>query len=374
MIAADRALQRSLNVPAVLMLQQYGIAKFLTRLKQLNITTLGRSPDYYGLSLILGGGEVTLLELAYAYRNLALSVSHEEGGVFNAGAAFHTLEALLDLHRPDEEGNWKRFDSSIPIAWKTGTSYGHRDAWAVGVTPEVVIAAWVGNADGEGREGIVGSTTAGKLLFRIVNHLELSGQWFDPPYIDMQWMSLCSETGFLAGVNCPRWDTLSLASSVQRASICTFHKPQYVQADGQYSLNEWCSESIEGHWEVFFEMDPIAASYYRSNHPSYRGIPPLHPSCTNESLSREVLSFVYPGYGDQILLPVDLNGHRQKLVVEVVHQDPQKKIFWYLDEKYLGKTKEWHTMAIQPSIGEHRVTVVDEDGNEEIQVFYIVAQ
>lgn len=201
-VPASEALARSLNIPAVTMLQRYGVPKFHHMLQQMGFKTINRSASHYGLSLILGGAEATLWDVtnAYAQMGRSLSNSHSndlpqekevqillgteektvserdgsrkvtsgktilekamppktisEGAiseeVISAGAAWLTLSALTEVNRP-EEIDWKSIPSMQTIAWKTGTSYGFRDAWAVGVTPRYAVGVWVGNATGEGK-------------------------------------------------------------------------------------------------------------------------------------------------------------------------------------------------------------------------------
>jgi penicillin-binding protein 1C len=363
----DEALQRSLNVPSVLMLQFYGIDKFLHRLKKIGITTLNGSSDYYGLSLILGGGEVTLWELAKAYRYLALSTNKQSQSSISPSAAFQTLDALKGLNRPDEEGNWQRFNSSKPIAWKTGTSYGNRDAWAVGVTPELVIATWVGNADGEGREGIIGSVTAGRLLFRIANNIRSSAAWFTMPYEDMEWMSMCKVSGMLGGSNCPEIDTSHMPLSVVHTEVCNFHQMIYVDSSEQHRLNEHCGK--QGIYMQHFSVDPLSWQYMKLSHPEIRELPPLHPDCTLLKSEENNMAFVHPSQGDKILLPIDLNGLEQELVVQMAHQSDDATIHWYLDKRYLASTNEFHTISIKPRVGYHSITAVDYEGSE-LKLFF----
>jgi penicillin-binding protein 1C len=180
MVPANEALSMSLNVPAVRLLQDYGILPFKERLVAAGITTLHYSPDHYVLPLVLGGAEVTLWDVCGAYASMGRILNHtykydhqyskedihppvilaqkhdesryvkltEQPPLWNAGAIWHTFEAMSDLRRPDSEGQWETFRSSKRVAWKTGTSFGYRDAWAVGVTPKYTIGVWVGNADG----------------------------------------------------------------------------------------------------------------------------------------------------------------------------------------------------------------------------------
>ena len=202
-VPARRALSRSLNIPAVRLLQNHGIAKFQAVMQQWGMTTFDRPSTDYGLTLILGGGEATLWELSGVYASLSRSLAdfqHYDGqydpmafrtpnylmenskgripnGSFDllireskvgAAAIWHTFEAMVAVTRPANESFWEKF--LLPqtgIAWKTGTSYGNRDAWAIGCTPDYVVGVWVGNADGEGRPGLTGATAAAPLMFDV---------------------------------------------------------------------------------------------------------------------------------------------------------------------------------------------------------------
>jgi penicillin-binding protein 1C len=171
-VTAERSLVRSLNVPMVLLLRQYGLEKFHFQLQKWGLTTINRSPDHYGLTLILGGGEATLWDLTGAYANMGRVLNHfqpQDGGyrasdwrplhyllpaptfvdrpqphppVISAGACWLTFQAMEKVERPNTLGEWEYFQSNQPIAWKTGTSFGYRDAWAVGITPRYVVGVW----------------------------------------------------------------------------------------------------------------------------------------------------------------------------------------------------------------------------------------
>lgn len=166
-VPASEAIARSLNIPSVTMLQRYGVPKFHSFLKQIGLTTLNRPSSHYGLSLILGGAEATLWDITSAYANMGRSLNRlpqfpctlllsDSTSVhrpsFQSGAVWQTFDAIKEVNRP-EEIDWRTIPSMQTIAWKTGTSYGFRDAWAVGVTPKYAVGVWVGNATGEGNPG-----------------------------------------------------------------------------------------------------------------------------------------------------------------------------------------------------------------------------
>ena len=175
-VPAHEVIERSLNVPSVRMLEDYGVERFLEDLQALGFTTVDKDADHYGLSLILGGAEISLETLARAYYYLAAKLAgdtvYESLGYLSGerrerlparkvpvsrAAAYLTFEALSNANRPEEEASWMDFATGRRIAWKTGTSWGNRDAWSVGVTRDWIVAVWVGNSDGEGRAGMTKS-------------------------------------------------------------------------------------------------------------------------------------------------------------------------------------------------------------------------
>ncbi len=202
-VPAERALERSLNVPAVRMLQDYGYARFHHLLRELGMSTINQPADHYGLSLILGGAEGNLFEISGIYASFARILRHfagysgkydpkdlhmplllnvsgkknlsqkalQDAGLLSAAAIYQTFDALLQVNRPEEMAGWESFSSSRKVAWKTGTSFGFRDAWAVGTTPGYVVGVWAGNADGEGRPGLTGINAAAPILFEAFNLL-----------------------------------------------------------------------------------------------------------------------------------------------------------------------------------------------------------
>ena len=191
-VPASGVIARSLNIPSVHLLRLYGVPKFYDFLQKSGLTTLAHPPSHYGLSLILGGAEATLWDVAFLYSGMARSlqrmkrtpgriVAPTDGTgtlpeVFSPGAVWQVFDALKDVNRPEEID--RRFITSMQtVAWKTGTSYGFRDAWAVGVTRRYAVGVWVGNANGEGKPELVGGRTAGPVMFDIFNLLPPS-PWF----------------------------------------------------------------------------------------------------------------------------------------------------------------------------------------------------
>jgi len=361
-VSASEALQRSLNVPFVRMLRSFGISPFLDHLQDHGLSSLDRSADHYGLSVILGGGEVRLWDLAYAYRGLGAALIHnEEVAGLSPAVVYQTLDALKGLNRPDEEGDWHRMNSRAPIAWKTGTSYGHRDAWAVGVHPDITIGVWVGNADGEGREGIIGTKTAGRLLFAVAGRADLSTRWFDEPLTEMAYLRKCHHSGMLASASCPQVDTILWPAITEHADVCMYHEVHIVSRDENWRYDGECADVEGTELQAYFDLPASAAYYYKRCHPDWSPLPPVHPICRQSSPSDQ-MDIVYPNPDEYVYLPKDLNEDQQSLVVRVAHVRQDATLFWYIDDTFMGETRDFHSYAFLPDAGHHVITVVDDAG------------
>ena len=368
-VPAGEALTRSLNVPHVRQLQAFGIDPFLQQLRRAGLATLDRAADHYGLSLILGGGEVTLWDLAHAYRGLARSAQGVHDGEWSASAAYLTLNTLTELTRPGDLATWRSFSGARRVAWKTGTSFGHRDAWAVGVTPEYVVAVWTGNATGEGRRGLTGASVAAPLLFEVFD--ELPGTtWFEEPVHEMAEVFLCRASGLQAGTACPAVDTTLLTARGQRLRTCGYHARVLVDASG-LRVDASCARLHEAAPYVAFELPPAWAWYYRERHPEYAGAPAWAPTCGGAD--DEPMALLYPRRSAALSLPRGLDGERQAVAFEVAHQRPGERLHWYLDGALVGTTARLHQLPLRPPPGAHELIVVDGAGARLRYAFRVVS-
>lgn len=391
-VPASKALARSLNIPAVRMLRSYGLDKFYGDLHKMEIQHIDKPSSYYGLSLILGGAESSLWEITKTYAGLAhtlqsyTSTSSEyvpdafqgysyvkqdvsntiklqpDAPVFDAGAIYNTLETLRNVNRPNGEENWQFYEDAQPIAWKTGTSYGFKDAWAVGVTPQYAIGVWVGNADGEGRPGITGIQAAAPLFFDVLRTLPTDGRWFAQPYDALTEVMVCSKSGAKAGIYCPDTKKVSIPEAGIHSIACDFHQQIYVTNSGEYRVNSDCYELDQMKAEVRFVLSPSIAFYYAGKHPDYNELPPLHPDC--DILGEQPMSFIYPKKNQQVILPKDFDEQRNDVIFKLAHRNPDTKVFWYLNERFVGETETFHELAILPEEGTYMITAVDADGKE----------
>lgn len=382
-VPASEALARSLNIPAVTMLQRYGVPKFHSFLQQIGLKTINRSSSHYGLSLILGGAEATLWDVTNAYAMMGRSLLQlpqtscslllptsritESTGPFQPGAVWQTFDALKEVNRP-EEIDWKSIPSMQTIAWKTGTSYGFRDAWAVGVTPRYAVGVWVGNATGEGKPGLVGAQTAGPVLFDIFNLLP-SSSWFTRPAGIFVEAEVCRKSGHLKGRFCDETDTLLVLPAGLRTEACPYHHLVTLSADESQRIYENCANTEPTLRKSWFTLPPVWEWYYKQHHPEYKPLPPFKAGCGEDTF--QPMQFIYPPMNARIKLPKQLDGSKGFLTVELAHNNPNATVFWHLDETYQAQTQDFHKISLQPAAGKHSLTAVDGEGNTISTTFFV---
>lgn len=367
-VPASEALARSLNVPSVYMLRKFGVAEFKELLADAGMSTLTREASDYGLSLILGGAEGSLTDMTTMYA--ALSAFYQDRDfsgwtekpsdwpLTDRMAIYLTFDALKEVNRPDEM-DWRMISSVRKVAWKTGTSYGFRDGWAIGVTPDYAVGVWVGNAYGEGSPGLVGARTAGPVMFDIFNLLD-DGGWFDfPLYEDYIEAEVCRESGHLKGPHCTGCDTLSLPKKALRSDVCPYHRIVNLTEDGRWRTERPGAGTIR---KPMFLLPPGMEWFYRERHPEYVPMPPVRPG-EGDGEGYSPMQFIYPEGGSTIRVPKRLDGSPGEITFNLAHSTPQTEVFWHLDQEFIGTTKHLHQLSIRPEDGFHTMTAVDEDGH-----------
>lgn len=406
-VKASEVIRRSLNIPAIYMLNQYGITRFLHKLKTLGMRTLQKSAEHYGLTLILGGAEVTLWDLAGMYagmvRDLAnyrrfdskyatnnyrpisylntpvqdSNTSTQSTAPLSAGAIWFAFHNMQEVARPGEEGYWRSFLSANKVAWKTGTSFGFRDAWAVGCTPKYVVAVWAGNADGEGRPGLLGVKAAAPLLFEIFNGLGSGQGWFSAPYDDMRLEKICSASGHVATGFCTETHEAYVQRTNQPLSFCPYHKTLFLSADGKYRVHSDCEQPANMRTDTFFMLPPAQEWFYKRHHLISRPIPEYRPDCLEKlaQSARNAMAFLYPTQnGLKIYIPTNLDETQSQTVFELAHSRADATVFWHLDNEFIATTQENHQLALRPPVGKHTITVVDEQGERLSRTFEIMTK
>jgi penicillin-binding protein 1C len=393
-VPASAALVRSLNVPAVRMLQSYGLEKFHSRLNTLGFSTIGKDPGHYGLTLILGGAEVTLWDLCRVYTGMASNLNNfreysmrydqrdydpplyvidagqpeagpakaelKSSGIMSAASIWQCFETLTELERPTQEGAWERFSSTSNIGWKTGTSFGYRDAWSIGITPGYLVGVWVGNADGEGRPGLTGVNVAAPLMFDVFSLLPFSG-WFETPDEEMTEIEICRKSGFRAGPDCQETEIRVVPEAGKLVEACPYHRTVHLDQSGQFRVNSSCYETSQMVRAPWFVLPPVMEWYYKRRDPHYRVLPPFLPACADGN--EAPMELIYPQQTRQVFIPRELDGQLSRLVFEAAHRESGTAIYWHLDDQYLGETSVIHQLEFLAPEGPHTLTLVDSHGN-----------
>ncbi|MBC7587180.1 MAG: penicillin-binding protein 1C, partial [Chitinophagaceae bacterium] len=404
-VPANRALSRSLNIPAVKLLQQYKYQRFYDVLKQCGLTTLTRPADFYGMSLILGGCEVNPYELAGVYSSMArtyLGMNNEklkmknelwrmpnyinpkqqiisnnqktpntklQTMLFDNVSLYHTFNAMNEVMRPGEEGLWNLFSSAQRIAWKTGTSFGFRDGWAVGFTPKYCVLVWVGNTTGEGRPELTGINTAAPIMFDIFRLLPTS-EWFAEPKSDFTYIPVCRYSGCKAGNDCALIDKMMVSENPKNSVVCPYCRKINLDKTGTYRVNESCESPSDMQHQSYFILPPTIEYYYRQKHPEYKNLPEYKQSCVLDAA--RVLDIVYPDEDAKIYVPKEVTGEKGRTVFTATHRNSNAKLFWHLDDVFIATTQNFHQLALNPPAGKHIITVVDEQGNSTSRNFEIL--
>lgn len=389
-VPAHRALSRSLNIPSVLMLKDHGVYRFYDQLQQFKLRDINKHPNHYGLSLILGGAESNLWDLTKTYAGLTSTLNYftthsakyrtdefkelnwlhgvkldfgkESYDKKNLGAAsiWLTYNAMKEVNRPEGDEAWKFYDSSLEVAWKTGTSFGNRDGWAIGTNSRYVVGVWVGNASGEGRPSLTGVGSAAPVLFDVFNLLPRK-KWFTTPYDDLEEAEVCQLSGHIAGEYCPKIKQWIPLKSKQ-TTVCPYHKLIHLDASGEYQVNSNCEEVDRMVAKPWFVLPPVMELYYKTKHINYVPLPPFRPDCLGASSYS--MDFIYPKENGKVYLTKNFNGEIQPFIIKVAHSDQKAKLFWYLNDKFLGTTQTFHEMSVEAKTGKYYITVTDEAGNE----------
>ena len=387
-VRADVALARSLNVPFVRLLREFGVERFAALLERIGFSTLIRAPADYGLTLILGGAEVTLIDAASAYAALArMAIDIEADGLsdhavnepfigafwradadggtrpydppFSPGAAWLTLEAMVDVARPGEEASWQEYASSRRVAWKTGTSFGSRDAWAVGISRDHVVAVWAGNSDGTGRPELKGSQAVAPLLFDVFENLPRS-TWFDEPSGGLRYETVCADSGYAAGPDCAKVERVPVPSGSKTDKTCPYCVIVHLSEDGRFRVRAETAGTLGLRTERRFVLPPAIEWYYTRSTIGYRPLPPWAPGASGTSAGD--IEFIAPEQGSAILVPIELDGSPGKTVFRVASRNAGSRLFWHLDGDYLGETVDDHRIEARPAPGRHELVVVSESG------------
>jgi penicillin-binding protein 1C len=378
MVRCGSALQRSLNVPAVELASRLeqtrtgGLHRFLRRA---GVSSLPHEAHHYGLSLVLGGGEINLLELASLYgllgrhgrwlplRDLIPEEAETPGlPLLGRGACWLTLEELQGLQRPDPERVWQTRLGGQTVAWKTGTSYGHRDAWSVGLVGSHVLAVWVGNFDGHGCPHLTGAGAAAPLFFDLVDGLGRSGgeAWpTRPPGVRTR--QVCSLSGHPPAAGCPHTTSAHFLPGISPAGECRIHRSIQVDAESGHAVCSRCRQDRATESLVVEWWPPRVATYLATGNLEARQIPEHNPDCPAFGRGESPV-ITSPQNGRQYILRPGIPLEDQALALTAEVSTASHQVYWFVDGELVDEGSPTDRFFYLPSTGRHTVTVLDEAG------------
>ena len=380
-VTVEYALANSLNIPAVKLLKDIGTPTFVSTLQKVGFATIRKQAKDLGLSMILGGCGVTVEEMtrlytAFANQGAIKPLVWQAGETAGAGselmspeAAFLTTNILTQITRPDLPNN---FDNSyhLPrIAWKTGTSYGRRDAWSIGYNRRFTVGVWVGNFSGVGVPELSGANTATPLLFQIFNAIDYnSGKgWFTVPKGNLALRQICPESGDVPNEFCRSRAVDYYIMGVSRAQRCQHLKPVYTNPSGTVSYCVHCLPEQRGSMPVYVtrfypNLAPELIAHYENRHIPYDRIPPHNPACERvfaAEASANALLISSPNDGSEYFIdpenPSDL---------QLACQAPNdvQTVYWYLNDKLFRKAKPTEAVFFKPRPGVWTIACADDRG------------
>ena len=419
-VSARQALAASLNVPAVNLSARLKDVTLHAFLKQAGISTLAREKKY-GLSMVLGGCEVNLLELTTLYAGLAnmgefapyqIVVSNQQSAtgsqhqsenllaesrglkaegysqrLLRKETSFIITEMLTSSQLPENTiKNPEAFESTMnlpKIAWKTGTSYGHRDAWCIGYSPKLTIAVWLGNFDGKGAPMLSGVDAATPILFALFT--ALTGQdthrWYTIPE-QLKTREVCVLTGALPSPHCPTRKSDVYIPGISSVKTCTIHKRVYIDTVTGYSLCSHCrhlpptggnsTEAIQNpaETEIFEEWPAEAATWLTKNGFAVPVLPEHNPLCTG-TVAGTAPVILSPAQDTVYYIRDGIPIENQKIQLSASTSNRTQQLFWFLDGELIFKGDAEQPYWLTPVKGEHVITCVDAEGRSASRSLHI---
>jgi penicillin-binding protein 1C len=373
LVTLDEALARSLNVPFVSLLRDVGVEAFLGSLRSMGVRSLDPRPGHYGLSAALGGLEVTPLELAGLYAALArggewielrvLAGGGEPGRaqVIAPGAAWLTQQALSMRDRPDFPSRRQLTGAPPRVHWKTGTSFGRRDAWAAGSGAAFTAVVWLGNMDGSPSRHLVGGEAAGPLLFDLLEALADRARALPASMAprDLAWVEVCSLSGRVPTAACPRRQQAPVLRSAVPTEPCPYHRLVDVDADTGKALSPGCRDGRRYRTRSFVLWPASVRRWLRDQDRALPEPPELLAGCAPGG-GRRAPAIVSPRAGQMALLVPGVPRERQEIPLEA--EAAEGRLSWFVDGKFLGTARPDERLWWTPHLGRHEVVVEDEGG------------
>ena len=384
-VTAEFALSHSLNIPAVKLLDNEGVDNFVTVLSKTGFTSIEKNRKKIGLSLILGGCGVRLDELTALYSSFAnggkyapltytILLPGKKGAaklnkkdttqmaglqVLSPAADFMLTRILSELHRPDLPNAYDEAQGIPHIAWKTGTSYGRKDAWSVGYNKRFTIGVWLGNFSAAGVPELSGASTATPLLFQLFNAIDhnAANEWLEPP-ADIGFRLVCTATGMVPNDFCQDQVMDYYIPGVSSCMRCDHLKDTWLSVDEKYVYCASCLPPTGYKNKLLPNISPELAAFYEESHIPYFKLPPHNPLCTR----------TFPGQAPVItsltngMTYLIENKEQQKLQLSCRAAADVQKVYWYINNKFYATTKANEKVFFSATASEMKISCSDDKG------------
>ncbi|GAA4493567.1 penicillin-binding protein 1C [Hymenobacter ginsengisoli] len=378
-VTMERALTYSLNIPAVQVLSEVGIDKFTGTLRQAGFQQVAHDASRLGLSTILGGCGASLEELTGLYSALAneghyapLALTSPPGApvkkpLLSPAAAYLITDILAQRTRPDLPVDAAASRHLPRIAWKTGTSYGRRDAWSIGYNRQYTIGVWVGNFNGQGSPALTGADVASPLLFDLFNSLAYNGkaEWFAPP-ASLDFRLVCTETGLVPDENCPNQLIDYYLPGASGSQRCQHMREVLVSADGQASYCRACVPASGYRRELFPNLRPEVLAFRESQGLPTRRQPPHNPSCrlvhsgdATGADAAPLLAITSPAAHAEYVLTA---SEKQQLLLSCAAAGEVRQVYWYVNDRFYKAAPATARVFFRPPPGEVKISCADDHG------------
>ncbi|HYE53881.1 MAG TPA: penicillin-binding protein 1C, partial [Chitinophagaceae bacterium] len=342
-VTTEYALENSLNIPAVKGLRLLGKDRFTSELIKCNFVQVKKDRQKLGLSMVLGGCGTTLEELtglysAFANEGRYVKPSFTRGDtsrtsvkVLSPAATFMINEILSRINRPDFPLNWQATEHLPKIAWKTGTSYGRRDAWSIGYNKKFTVGVWIGNFSGVGVPDLSGASIATPLLFKIFNTIDYDSdqEWFSQP-MDCELRTVCSETGMVPADHCTKIISDHFIPLISPTTPCNNIQEVMISEDEKHSYCKTCAPEDGYKKKMYKLISAEMQAYYEQNNIAYLQIPAHNPDC--EKIFREGSPVItFPVNGSEYLIS---KKDPEPLQLTCQTGNDVQQVYWYINNKF----------------------------------------
>lgn len=382
-VSIEEALRQSLNIPAIKILNELSVPSFINSMHNAGFNTVWKDRKKMGLSLILGGCGVKLEELTGLYSALANKgkyypprwkiTQHQptknKDSVFqilSPEAAYMVTKMLQELKRPDLPAANVSATNVPHIAWKTGTSYGRRDAWSIGYNQQYTIGVWIGNFSGSGSPELNGAASATPLLFRLFNAIDQTGQneLLDVP-MGLQSRLVCAISGLPPNEYCTEQIMDTYIPGVSSNEVCHHLKEIAIAADESFSYCTTCMPTTGYILKTYQNISADLASFYDNHHFKYDIIPAHNPYCsrTFAGTAPKINSL---NNGATYLIT---DKGKQPLQLTCAAANDVAKVFWYVNDKFIGNCNKTDKMMFIPLESKIKISCTDDKGrNADIRI------